>query len=161
MSASAKNERLQQLAGLGPAIARIKETVAQSGDGLLTEGPVHPDYELLDLCATALHHLRHAQKARDDRPNWYSCPEGPEREAAWARDKQLFAEFLEGERRGKPYLLSISKLKAHTAAGIYAKAMVVRASKTGAASLAMTLAADLLDCPGLRESLWPPAEVRS
>jgi hypothetical protein len=40
-------------------------------------------------------------------------------------------------------------------AGIYAKAAVVRASKTGAADLAMSLAQDLLGCPGLRASLWP------
>jgi hypothetical protein len=73
MGASAKKERLQQLAGLGPAIARLKEIVAQSGDALLTEGPVHPDYELLDLCATVLHHLSHAQKALDDQYAHHSC----------------------------------------------------------------------------------------
>ena len=44
------------------------------------------------------------------------------------------------------------------AAGIYAKAMVVRASKTGAAGLAMSLAEDLISCEELRKSLWP-AEV--
>jgi hypothetical protein len=58
----------------------------------------------------------------------------------------------------------IRKMKATTAAGIYAKAAVVRASRTGAADLAMSLAQDpwtvqdLLDCPGLRASLWPAGE---
>ena len=42
--------------------------------------------------------------------------------------------------------------------GIYAKAAIVRASKTGAQDLAMSLAQDLLDCPGLRTSLWPAGE---
>jgi hypothetical protein len=161
MSASAKNERLQQLAALVPAVARLREIVTQSQDALLTEGEVHPDHELLDLCATALHHLRHAQRAWDERntAEWLRL-EGAPLAAALARDGKLMAAWYEGNRNAKPSLLRISKMKARTAAGIYAKAMVVRASKTGAAGLAMTLAADLLDCPGLRESLWP-AELPS
>ncbi len=46
-----------------------------------------------------------------------------------------------------------------TPAGIYAKALLVRSSTTGATELAMSLAIDLLDCPGLRESLWPAASA--
>jgi len=52
-------------------------------------------------------------------------------------------------------LIAAAKIKATTAAGIYAKAMAVRASKTGAANVAMSLAQDLLDAPGLRATLWP------
>jgi hypothetical protein len=55
-------------------------------------------------------------------------------------------------------MVRIRKMKATTAAGIYAKAAVVRASKTGAADLAMSLAEDLLACPGLRAALWPAGE---
>lgn len=53
-----------------------------------------------------------------------------------------------------------AKIAATTAAGIYAKALAVRSSHTGAATLAMSLANDLIACPGLRASLWPAeAEV--
>jgi hypothetical protein len=56
-------------------------------------------------------------------------------------------------------LIRIRKMKATAAAGIFAKAAVVRASKTGAADLAMSLAEDLLAAPGLRAALWPAEEV--
>jgi hypothetical protein len=156
MSASEKSERLHQLLGLVPAVARLKQIATQSQDAMLMEGDVNPDHRLLDLCADALHYLSHAEKALGARRHleWYNL-KGEEKEAVIARDRQLHAEREEFERRGKVPLLAIAKLKATTAAGIYAKAMVVRASKTGAAGLAMTLAADLLDCPGLRASLWP------
>jgi hypothetical protein len=156
MSAAEKSERLHQLLGLAPAVARLKQIATQSQDAILMEGAVNPDHRLLDLCADALHYLSHAEKALGARRRleWLNL-KGEERDAAVARDRQLFAEWQEFEGRGKPPLMAISKLKATTAAGIYAKAMVVRASKTGASGLAMTLAADLLDCPGLRASLWP------
>ena len=53
------------------------------------------------------------------------------------------------------------KIRASTAAGVYAKALIVRASTTGAAQLAMTLA-EIIACEGLRASLWPapPRGVR-
>ena len=41
---------------LGPTVDRLREIATQSTDALLTEGPVHPDHKLLDLCAEALHH---------------------------------------------------------------------------------------------------------
>jgi hypothetical protein len=55
-------------------------------------------------------------------------------------------------------LSKAKKLKATTAAGIYAKALIVRSSKSGARLLAMSLADDLIACPGLRESLWSAGE---
>jgi hypothetical protein len=81
-----------------------------------------------------------------------------EQEALRARDADLLAEYREGAKAAKPKMARIRKIKATTAAGIYAKAAVVRTSKTGAADLAMSLAEDLLDCPGLRASLWPAQE---
>jgi hypothetical protein len=33
------------------SIARMREIAKEAGYALLTEGPVHPDHELLDLCA--------------------------------------------------------------------------------------------------------------
>jgi hypothetical protein len=137
-------------------MARLREIAATSANNALTEGPVNADRHLLDLCAEALHALVHAEKS-------------------WQKSHEIFAgrasneEFEklrpvwnghckdgeDGAKSAKPHLVRIRKMKATTAAGIYAKAAVVRASKTGAADLAMSLAQDLLDCPGLRASLWP------
>lgn len=147
----------KQRPDFGPTIERLKQIAADSGHALLTEGPVHPDHVLLDMCATALHHLGHAQKAHDARGllTWFNESDPKRRDEMLATYDRLFEEYKEGERRGKPYLLNIAKLKAQTPAGIYAKAAVVRASKTGAAGLAMSLARDLLDCPEMRAVLWP------
>jgi hypothetical protein len=97
MSTSEMNARLQQLANLGPAMARLREIVTQSQDALLTEGDVHPDHELLDLCATALHHLRHVQRALDKRntDEWLRL-EGAPLAAALAHDRQLMDACHEG-----------------------------------------------------------------
>ncbi len=156
--ASEKAERLRQLFNLGPAVRRLTAIANESADAMLTEGPVSPDHELLRLCGEALHHLVHLEKTRDARRHapYPHLGTEAEKEAALRLDQQLYEQQLECAKGAKPHLGLIRKIKARTAAGIYAKAMVVRASKTGAADLAMTLAADLLDCPGLRASLWPP-----
>jgi hypothetical protein len=52
-----------------------------------------------------------------------------------------------------------AELEATTHAGIYAKALIVRCSSTGASALAMSLATDLVECKGLRDVLWPAGEV--
>lgn len=50
--------------------------------------------------------------------------------------------------------------KAKTPAGVYAKALLVRGSITGAALLSQTLADDLIACDGLRRCLtWPEAQT--
>ena len=140
-----------------PAMARFRQLAAEARDHLLlADGPPHPDADLLDLCAEALHHLSHAEKARAARRlnNWPSL-EGEARKVAQAEWERLYGVYREGESAGKAPLFRITKMKATTAAGIYAKAMVVRCSQTGAAGLAMTLAEDLIACPGLRAALWP------
>jgi hypothetical protein len=130
------------------AIARLREIATTSADNALTEGPVNPDRHLLDLCAETLHALVHAERAIAARVFGRFND----------KDKALFEEYCAGTKAAKPLMGRIRKMKATTAAGIYAKAAVVRASKTGAADLAMSLAQDLLDCPGLRASLWPAQE---
>lgn len=138
------------------AMARLRAIAEASTDSLLTEGPVHPDHRLLDLCATALHHLGHAQKAFSARNSRMLADHPRDQQAAVVEEAdRLFQEYQDQERLGTAPLGQIRKIKATTAAGIYAKAAVVRASKTGATHLAKSLADDLLDCPGLRESLWP------
>jgi hypothetical protein len=143
------------------AITLFRQIAAQTGDALLTEGPVNPDHQLLDLCASALHHLVAAQRAYDARRvGEWSQLEGDAQEARRKLDAELLKEWYDRNAGAKPAMARITKMKASTAAGIYAKAAVVRASKTGAAGLAMTLAQDLLDCPGLRAVLWPGGEAR-
>jgi len=143
------------------AITQLRHIALTSADNALTEGPVNADWQLLDLCAEALHSLVHAERAYASR-DWIGMDTTgmtkAEIAAHRAKDTERFDEYESGIKSAKPMMGRIRKLKATTAAGIYAKAAVVRASKTGAADLAMSLAQDLLDCPGLRASLWPAEE---
>jgi len=158
MSASTKQNRPD----FSPAIALFRDIAAQSADAMLTEGPVNPDHRLLDLCAEALHHCTAEAQIGAKRRQFYGRDymtlTEAERHAALLADKVDLADWQEHQRLAKPSLVTLAKLKAATPAGIYAKAAVVRASKTGAANLAMSLAEDLLDCPGLRAILWPAEE---
>jgi hypothetical protein len=139
------------------AIAQLKQIATTSADNALTEGPVNADRVLLDLCAETLHALVHAERSYHAR-DWSHGKTEAELNAWRVRDAELMGEYHAGIKSAKPAMGRIRKMKATTAAGIYAKAAVVRASKTGAADLAMSLAQDLLDCPGLRASLWPAGE---
>ena len=57
---------------LGPAIARLRQIVAEAGDHLLLgDGAPNRDAELLELCGDALHHLVAASAAYDARP-WHT-----------------------------------------------------------------------------------------
>ena len=138
------------------SIERLRQVVAEAGDALLTEGYVQPDHELLDLCAEALHHLTHGERAREARQKleWYGKPK-EEADRILAEDQALYDEWQDEEKKGKGALLRIFRIKATTPASIYAKAMVCRASVTGAAGLALSLAADFLACEELRKALWP------
>ncbi len=57
------------------------------------------------------------------------------------------------------FIRRAGKLRATTPAGIYAKAMVVHHSVSGATMLGVTLAEELLECPGLRSVLWAAEKV--
>lgn len=142
------------------AMAQLKRIALTSADNALTEGPVNPDRLLLDLCAETLHALVHAERAIRSRDSSVLHRTHTQAElSAWrAQDAELMGEYHDGIKSAKPAMGRIRKIRATTAAGIYAKAAVVRASKTGAADLAMSLAEDLLACPGLRASLWPAGE---
>jgi hypothetical protein len=142
-------------------IRRLREIAAEAADhAILADGPVTPDADLLDLCAEALHLLSRADKVH---ANYHATPAyglggtpatRAEREALWGE-----AGFL--HREARPLMRRLSKTAAKTPAGIYAKALVVKGSVTGAASLAKSLAEDLIACRELRESLWPAdAETR-
>jgi hypothetical protein len=141
------------------AMMRLRQIAATSANNLIGEGPVNADRILLDLCAEALHLVIHAERANAAR-DWCfgQTKTKAEDDAIRAKNGELLAEYNAGIKSSKPMLGRIRKIKATTPAGIYAKAAIVRASKTGAQDLAMSLAQDLLDCPGLRASLRPAGE---
>ena len=137
----------------GAAIERLRSIAMQSGDALLTEGPVHPDHKLLDLCAEAAQLREEAAETHRVSHREWKVAWG---DAAQAVQNQKHSDNCRyADRRLVTKLRAIAKISATTPAGIYAKAVAVRASKTGAATLAMSLADDLIACPGLRASLWP------
>jgi len=150
---------------ISATIARLRALAAQSGDAMITEGHVETDHELLDLCAAALQHRRLFDEANAD---WRENHE--RRISECQRQGRSFTKLEMGlsnaamkeadahEISMKRVLTKARKLRATTAAGIFAKALIVRSSRTGAALLAMSLADDLIACPGLRQSIWP-AEV--
>jgi hypothetical protein len=75
-----------------------------------------------------------------------------------AEDGLSMGDYWSLNRQATPLLRAIAKIPALTPAGIYAKALIVKGSKGGAAGLAKTLAEDLIACRELRESLWPAPE---
>ena len=153
-------------------IARFREIVADTNDALLlAEGSAHPDAALLDLCAEALHLLTHAARAREagrallhgdaehqgrgGRSAADALGESLRQAQARAEWEALFDDASRGITKAKPLLSRIRKLRAGTGAGIYAKAMVLRASISGAPYLAVSLAEDLIACKELRATLFP------
>ena len=135
------------------AVSRLKAVAASAGDAMLTEGRVHPDHELLGMCGEALHLLRHARDAlAEERRIDFSRDVSEEKHR---RSSELFSTMRTANAKAVQILRRASKMRASTAAGIYAKALIVRASGTGAKVLAMSLAEDMINCPGLRQSLWP------
>ncbi|HEY5301351.1 MAG TPA: hypothetical protein VIJ55_11810 [Acetobacteraceae bacterium] len=149
-----------RLPDFGPAMVRLRAIADASGDRLLLgDGPPHPDARLLDICSTALHHLKEAEKAYAARHDFRG--DGPYTDKIRAEDERLMTLYNDGVTRAKPPLVLIARIPAKTAAGIYAKALLVRLSKTGAAGLAMSLADDLVNNPGLREALWSADPVEA
>jgi hypothetical protein len=146
-------------------IRRLREIVAEADNhALLADGPVTPDAALLDLCAEALHLFARARETLAAREAIHWPPEslysddslmaGPR-----AEQRRLSEEHERLIKQAKPILSKIRKLHCATPAGIYAKALVVRSSRTGAPLLAMSLAEDhLIACQELRASLWPASE---
>jgi hypothetical protein len=132
---------------ISATIDRLKQIVAEAGDHLLLgDGPPQPDHELLDICADLLHMQKHAAAARKI---WFDDRSGnPKAPAARAE-----ADILDGQIAS--LVSKARKLKATTAAGVYAKALVMRASRSGMPQLALSLANDLVDVPSLRASIWP------
>jgi hypothetical protein len=138
---------------LAPTIDRLRDIVTISANAMITEGPVSPDRVLLDACAEALALFREAERLRDLRVTYDrgTRPRTPQ-------DRHLAANAFDrlttAERTASGMLVGLRKHAARTAAGIYAKALVVKSSKTGAADLARSLAEDLIANDVLRRVLW-------
>lgn len=151
----AKERILPPHPDLGPAIARMRAIAAEAGNHLLLgDGPAHPDAALLDLCAD----IAHQRKVAEDTYRTYLDGFKPLYLRTPADQATHDARQQEHDKASRSFALLLrraSKLRATTAAGIFAKAIVVRSSQTGASKLAMSLAEDLITCPGLRTSLWP------
>ncbi len=134
---------------LGATVARLRAMAAESGDRLyLSDGPVNPDWRLLDLCADAAHQRKLLAAAEEACRLAPVYGRDPAHVAAWDVRKAAEAKLLQ-------LLRAIGKMRATTPAGLYAKALAVQSSATGASILARSLAQDFLDCRELRASLWP------
>lgn len=134
---------------LDATVARLQAMAAESGDRLfLSDGPVSPDWELLDLCAEAAHQRKVTDAANEIARSHVGWIKSPALIAAREAEKVAEAKLLQ-------LLRAIGRMKASTPAGLYAKALAVQSSATGAAVLARSLAQDFLDCKELRASLWP------
>ncbi len=140
-----------------PAMARFRQLAIDARrHPLLADGPPHPDTGLLDLCASYLDLCAEARAIdREARKQTAPYRGNPQFEAAMAqRDEK--------EAAAKLVLNRLGKTPATTAAGVYAKATIVvtRKGYMTAPRFMLSLAADLVNAPGLRAVLWP-AEVET
>jgi hypothetical protein len=137
---------------MAPAVARLRQIATESGDHLLLgDGVPNPDGTLLGICAEATHARIVAEEAFEAWKNANHRDQSPAGRAALAETR---ARDHAAAGAYKLLLKHAAKLRAVTGAGIYAKALACRASRTGAPILAMSLADDLLGNPALRVALW-------
>lgn len=136
------------------AVGRIRELADASADAMVTEGPVSRDRELLDICAQIGRKKIAAVAAFNKaHPGGRIYLPGTLERAEMDR----LVAIYDVERRGLAHMLrAASKLKATTPAGIFAKALAIRSSESGANGLALSLAEDLTSNAGLRRVLWAP-----
>jgi hypothetical protein len=107
-----------------------------------------PDYDLLVLSDAIILLARQRDAAE---ATWRSSLPAPPGDAAG-----LYEKFMSSQRALRGPLVRLGRLRASTAAGIFAKAVVVRkAGTSSAAVLGKSLAEDLLNCADLREAIWP------
>lgn len=138
----------------GAVVDRLREIAGQAVAGeAIEDAASHPDAELLELCATVLDLTAEANSI--------------DREARRSKDPNITNPKFKEEMNKRDVkrdearspMARLSKHPARTAAGIYAKAFVLRTRHGTAPRLAMTLAEDLVMCPGLRALLWPAEGV--
>jgi hypothetical protein len=135
-----------------PLVSRLREAARQAvKGGAIAQSASHPDAELLELCAKVLD-LRAECAAIDREARKMPIPfmNNPAFEAEIKKRDEVHNSL-------RTPLARLCKFRAKTAAGIYAKAHVLRVS-VHAPKLALSVAEDLINCPGLRASLWPATE---
>jgi hypothetical protein len=138
---------------LDAAVAQLRKVAAIAArTGNAPASPPHPDADLLQLCATIL----------DMRAEYDAIDREARKMPGPYRGNPNFDAELDKRDRVKRACMApmarVGKVAATTAAGVYAKAMVLRASH-GAPQLALSIAEDLVSCPGLRSALWPVGEA--
>lgn len=124
------------------------------------DAPPHPDAELLDLAEQVLSKAkatRHLRGHMDDLGRRFPLHR-PATEAERAPFDRAIEYWDDARRSTAKLIRRAGWLKATTPAGLAAKALICRASKTGSPKLAVSLAEDLLDNPHLRRAVWP-AEI--
>lgn len=129
---------------------------------LLTSRPPapepHPDIDLFDLADIAVRNAKLAadlwRASFDDRkmPLIGNNPTATEL-AQWRTVTARRIACMEAVRSAARR----AQRPAKTPAGIYAKLLIMRASRTGCPVLARSLADDLIQMPALRAVLWPGA----
>ena len=141
------------------AIDRFRAIAAASGDRLLLgDGPPHPDAELLKLCAEALHLLIEAECASRDRPITTLPPGLLSRLLPTGlKTGGCFRCHRTAKHAPRRRSARSASSRRRRRRGSTRRRWWYRASRTGAQLLSMSLAQDLIVCPGLRAALWPAA----
>ncbi len=124
-----------------------RDTMARKPQQAVPPKLAHPDAKLLQLCTAASESLVQRAIALAE---WRRGPSPHGMEG----ERRLCDQFSGLHREAMAHVRAASKLRAATPAGIYAKALVIRSTLTGAAKLGLSLAEDLLDNPKLRSVLW-------
>ena len=121
----------------------------------------HDDADLMELCSTILHLHRQEREAWNQARTIVAEGDGElicskrKFEERQSRLSPVIPEAQKLSRTVATLSKRASKLSATTPEGIFAKALIVRSSRTGATVLAMSLARDLIEAPRLRAILWP------
>jgi hypothetical protein len=132
----------------------LAATAALTGRETVAPAEPHPDAELLNACATYLDLCADANAIdREARKQPGQHVGNPQFDAARVRSREKEAE-------AKRILNRLGKMRAATAAGVYAKATIVvtRRGYMSAPNFMLSLADDLVNCPGLRAAVWPAGE---
>jgi hypothetical protein len=138
-----------------PIVARLRDLARTAADsGKHQKAPANPDAELLELCSLVMDlRAEHDSIDREARKMPRAFMTNPAFAAEMKKKDALVAKW-------RSPLARVSKFEAKTAAGVYAKAHILRMSLGCAPRLAQSLADDLVNCEGLRAQLWPTEDVQ-